>query len=466
MKKLFSLCLFVLLVGGLKGQNEVLLRTLGRAPLAPYLMSQSELRSVLKKHNEEIGRALDFFPGGALGEEVYVELYEEINDMPIWKEEIPIGQKIYWMVYRGGVLKNVRWIGDNPMEAFVFEMNVGGKKFKFATPLRCGNISLVEMREIPAQAEKPQEPQPQPREKPQEPQPQPQPKQQEKIIPAPQSKPALKPALVEKNSNSNWKIKVGVGWNKMAVSSLENEEKTDFSLLIPKEDNLFYCEDGTAAWLYTPGGKGSPFSAGQTINLLKQINDFESKQSGAPLFVGIEGRLMDNLYIGVNFFHIGKFDIQYNEVEENIFINEMRFLGNYEIDDVDVYYVGFNRQRNMSTVDKNISVNEISAELKYEISPIKDFSILPLVGLSWQMEKGQSEKKETISKLYPFREEVISTENVDIPSEKINENYFHPYVGLEMEVSYFFLRGKYCFGNFSKQYNSPWEIQGGILIKF
>ncbi|NLA08197.1 MAG: hypothetical protein GX873_00665, partial [Parcubacteria group bacterium] len=328
MKKFFYFLFFVLLVGNLKGQNEVLLRTLGRAPLAAYLSSEDELRSILKKYNEEIGMALDYFPGGTLGEEVYVKIYESVDGMPIWKEQIPIGQKIYWMIYKnGGLLRNVRWMGNDPIDAFVFEVVAGGKKFKFAAPLRCGNISLVEMSEIsrlkpqknlqrpqpPLRRENPQkkfilsqpkiyQPQvvivekvysyhkrvyrrvppkrvPKPQLKMQEPQPKP----QEEIIP-PQPQPVPQPVLVE---NPKLKIKFGTGWNKMDVSSLEYEEKNDFSSLIPKEDSLIYEE--IAAWLYMPGGKGSPFTAGQKINLLSQINNFESKQSGFPFFVSVEG---------------------------------------------------------------------------------------------------------------------------------------------------------------------------------
>ncbi len=463
MKKFFNFLFFVLLAGSLYGQDEVLLRTLGRAPLAAYLNSEDELRSVLKKHNEEIGQALDFFPGGALGEEVYIELFKSVDEILIWEEKIPIGQRIYWMIYKnGGLLKNVRWMGNDPIEAFIFKIKAGGKEFKFATPLRCGNISLVSMREIPAEptqkVKKPQQPKPQPKQ--QELQPKP---KEEEIIPLPQPKPALKPTLIK---NHNWKIKVGAGWNKMDVSSLEHEEKTDFSSLIPREDDFFYCENGIAAWLYTPGGKGSSFSNGQKINLLSQINNFKSKQSGFPLFASIERRLIDNFYVGINFFHMGNFNIQYEEIEETMLVNEMRFLGNYEIDDVDVYYVGFDRQRNSSTVDEELSINEMATEVKYEISVFKNFSILPLAGLTWQIQRGQVEKTETVTKLYPFREEVISTENIDIPLEKIKEKYFHPYLGVEMEYSFIFLRGKYCFGDFSKQYNSPWEIQGGVSIAF
>jgi hypothetical protein len=515
MKKIFCFLFFVFLVGNLKGQNEVLLRTLGRAPLAAYLSSEDELRYILGKYNEEVGQALDYFPGGTLGEEVYISLYQSIDEIPIWKEQIPIGQKIYWMMYKnGGLLKNIRWAGNDPIEAFVFEIEVNGKIFKFAVPLRCGNISLVEIREIsrikpqknllqrrpqpPLRRENPQkiilfsqpkiyqpqvviaekvysyhkrvyrttrpQPRPQPRPVPQPVQPVPQP-----VQPVPQptqpvlqpAQPVPQPALVE---NPKLKIKFGTGWNQMNASSLEHEEKTDFSSLIPKEDSLVYNE--IAAWLYTPGGKGSSFVNGQKINLLSQINNFKSKQSGFPIFVGIEGNFIDNFYVGINFFHMGKFNIQYEEIEENIFVNEMRFLGNYEIDNVDVYYVGFDRQRNESMVNEKLSINEISGEVKYEISLLKDFSILPLMGVSWQIQRGQIEKNKKVTQLYPFREEVISTENIDIPSERIKENYFHPYLGVEIEFPYIFLRGKYCFGDFSKRYNSPWEIQGGISIKF
>jgi hypothetical protein len=459
MKKFFYFLFFVLLAGSLYGQDEVLLKTLGRAPLAAYLSSEDELRSVLKKHNEEIGRALDFFPGGALGEEVYIELYKSVDEMPIWEEKIPIGQRICWMIYKnGGLLKNVRWMGNDPIDAFVFEIKAGGKEFKFATPLRCGNISLVSMREIPVEKVQTEESQPKPQK------PKVQKKPQEEIISPSQPQPVIKPELVKKNPN--WKVKIGAGWNQMNASSLEHEEKTDFSSLIPKEDDFFYCEDGLAAWLYTPGGKGSPFSNGQKINLRKQIYDFESKQSGIPIFISVERQLIDNFYVGINFFHMGKFNIQYKEANESIFVNEMRFLGNYEIDNVDVYYVGFNRQRNELMVNEELSINEIAGEAKYEISVFKDFSILPLAGLTWQIQKGEIKKTELVTQLYPFREEVISTENIDIPLERIKENYFHPYLGMEIEFSYFFLRGKYCFGDFSKQYNSPWEIQGGVSISF
>ncbi len=459
MKKFFYFLFFVLLAGSLYGQDEVLLKTLGRAPLAAYLSSEDELRSVLKKHNEEIGRALDFFPGGALGEEVYIELYKSVDEMPIWEEKIPIGQRICWMIYKnGGLLKNVRWMGNDPIDAFVFEIKAGGKEFKFATPLRCGNISLVSMREIPVEKVQTEESQPKPQK------PKVQKKPQEEIISPSQPQPVIKPELVKKNPN--WKVKIGAGWNQMNASSLEHEEKTDFSSLIPKEDDFFYCEDGLAAWLYTPGGKGSPFSNGQKINLRKQIYDFESKQSGIPIFISVERQLIDNFYVGINFFHMGKFNIQYKEANESIFVNEMRFLGNYEIDNVDVYYVGFNRQRNELMVNEELSINEIAGEAKYEISVFKDFSILPLAGLTWQIQKGEIKKTELVTQLYPFREEVISTENIDIPLERIKENYFHHYLGMEIEFSYFFLRGKYCFGDFSKQYNSPWEIQGGVSISF
>ena len=88
------------------------------------------------------------------------------------------------------------------------------------------------------------------------------------------------------------------------------------------------------------------------------------------------------------------------------------------------------------------------------------------MGVSWQIQRGHIEKNKKETQLYSFREEVISTENIDIPSERIKENYFHPYLGVEIEFPYIFLRGKYCFGDFSKRYNSPWEIQGGISIKF
>ncbi len=500
MKTIKYFLLFVLLAetGSLKGQDETLLKNLGEAPLANHIGNKADLRRVLREHNGEIWNALDFFPGGELGEEVYINLYESIDNLPIWKEKIPIGQKFYWMLFKNGRLKNVRWMGNDPIDAFVFEVRSSGKIFKFAAPLRCGNISLVSMREIPAEKVQSERLRPQPRPRPR-PRPYPQPRSQPRPQPRPQSQPRQSPKTQPQSQPQpappsapllelapvpasppptplplpKIRLKIGAGWNKMQIHPLSSlpsledpEEKTDFFSLIPKEDDFFYYDDGTAGWLYTPGGKGSPFTSGQKIDLKKQINNFKSQQGGVPFFIGVEGQILSSFYIEFNFFHLGKINIQYEKVEETMLVNEMRFLGNYEIDNVDVYYVGFDRQRNESTVDEEVSVNEVNVEAKYEKNLSKDFSILPLVGLSWQIERSQLEVHEEITRLYPFREEVISTEEFNIPSEKISKNYFHPYLGMEIEVSYFFLRGKYCFGDFSKQYNSSWEIQGGILIKY
>jgi len=467
MKKIIFFLLFVLGVGGLKGQTE--LKSLGRAPLAAYLNNEAELRSVLKKYNEEIGKALDYFPGGSLGEEVYLELYKSVDEIPIWKEEIPVGTKMYWMVYKnGGILKNVKWVGNYPIDAFVFKIEAGGKIFKFAAPLRCGNVSLLEMKEAPMISESyliQKAKEPQPRLEQNQPSQYYQKSEREEeahIFSTPELKPVEKKTLF-----SNWKIKIGLGLNKMSTSSMEiNEKQSDFASLIPRGNDFFYCEDGRAGWLYTPAGKGSPFEAGQNINLFRQISNFESRQSGIPVFIGIERQLVNYLYIGINYFHIGNLNIQYKEKTENLFINEMRFLGSYEIDDVDVYYVGVDRQRNESTVNKKITMNEWLSEAKYEIPLYRNFSILPLAGAAWQLESSQLEKTETETKLYPFREEVISTENKEIPPEKTKETYFHPYVGMEIEFSSFFLRGIYCLEKSPKQYNSPSKIQGGISIKF
>jgi len=141
--------------------KEIELKTLGRAPLAPYLQTEEEVRIVLKKYNEEIGKALDHFPGGSLAEAVYVKLYEQIDGLVIQRQHIPVGQKIYWMLYsKGRLLKNVRWVGNAPIDTFVFEVEAEGKLFQFAVPLRCGNISLISMKEIVVQSEAQSQPQP------------------------------------------------------------------------------------------------------------------------------------------------------------------------------------------------------------------------------------------------------------------------------------------------------------------
>lgn len=64
----------------------------------------------------------------------------------------PVGATMDWMAYRPGVangntaphaLKNFRWAGAAPFEAFLFRVTNNGKTYTFVVPKPCGNIGVM-----------------------------------------------------------------------------------------------------------------------------------------------------------------------------------------------------------------------------------------------------------------------------------------------------------------------------------
>ncbi|MFN8065706.1 MAG: DUF11 domain-containing protein [Vicinamibacterales bacterium] len=63
----------------------------------------------------------------------------------------PVGGTLPWMAYRPdgrtpGVVRNFRWAGDAPFEAFVFRAYSRGRSYTILVPKPCGNLSITESR--------------------------------------------------------------------------------------------------------------------------------------------------------------------------------------------------------------------------------------------------------------------------------------------------------------------------------
>jgi len=463
-----GLVLLTLPVAAQQSQGkEIELKTLGRAPLAPYLQTEEEVRIVLKKYNEEIGKALEYFPGGALGEIVYLKLYENVDSFVMQLQQIPVGQKMDWMIYRnGGLLKNVRWVGNAPIDAFVFDVEAEGKLFQFAVPLRCGNISLISMKEIPIPA--PVQP---------EPQFQPQPEKAKQPVVTPPvmvQAPAPAPIKVQKRWSPIVKFKIGSGWAKTTLPLNQDlENRVDFFSLIPKEMSLFYCEEGTAAWLYTPT-KDIPFTLGEQIGLHTQLQSTSTKKY-QPFFAGLELEIAKNLFLTGDYFHIGKFQLQKHSLSDFMSITELRLLGEYDSTSGSevgctptyVYYVGLKRQRREQLVHQEVRVEEWSVGFKYELKLAKKFYFAPSAGVTWQEQRGTREVTEVVTKLYPFQEESLEPQQVTSSVEKIKNSVAHPYVGASVELAFIQVEIRYLLKEFSEEVKtSPWRIQGSFVLRF
>ncbi len=469
-----GLILLTLPVAAQQNQGkEIELKTLGRAPLAPNLQTTDEVRLVLKKNNEAIGRALDCFPGGALGEAVYLKLYENVDSFVMQLQQIPVGQKMDWMIYRnGGLLKNVRWVGNAPIDAFVFDVEAEGKLFQFAVPLRCGNISLISMKEIPIPAPVVQ-PEPQPKtevEKPISPTP-------PAVIqaPAPTPAPALSaPIKAKKRWSPTVKFKVGSGWAKTTMPANQNlEGRVDFFTLIPDEMSLFYCEEGTAAWLYSPT-KDIPFTLGEQIGLHTQLQNTSIKKY-QPFFAGLELEIAKNFFVTADYFHIGKFQLQKHSLSDFMSITELRLLGEYDSTSGSadgctptyVYYIGLERQRREQLIQQDIRIEEWSVGVKFELKLAKKFYVAPAAGVTWQEQRGTREVTEAVTKMYPFKEEALEPQQVVSSAEKIKTSVAHPYVGASVELYCFQVEARYLMKKFNEEvYTSPWRVQGALVLRF
>jgi len=371
------------------------------------------------------------------------------------------------MIYRnGGLLKNVRWVGNAPIDAFVFDVEAEGKLFQFAVPLRCGNISLISMKEIPIPA--PVQP---------EPQFQPQPEKAKQPVVTPPvmvQAPAPAPIKVQKRWSPIVKFKIGSGWAKTTLPLNQDlENRVDFFSLIPKEMSLFYCEEGTAAWLYTPT-KDIPFTLGEQIGLHTQLQSTSTKKY-QPFFAGLELEIAKNLFLTGDYFHIGKFQLQKHSLSDFMSITELRLLGDYAstsgsevgCNPTYVYYVGLDRQRREQLIEQDIRVEEWSVGLKYELKLVKKFYVAPSAGVTWQEQRGTWMMTEGVTRMYPFKEEALEPQEVVSTVEKVKNSTVHPYVGASVEFYFFQVEARYLFKEFTDAVKtSPWRVQGSLVLRF
>lgn len=464
-------CLVLSLVTAAVGQ-ELELRQLGRAPLSPYLQSPQEVKNLLKKVNEEVGRALDYFPGGALGEATYAALYEQLDQLRLDLVEVQPGQKMIWMMYsRGRLLKGLRWAGAESFQAYKFLLEAEGKEFTFIVPVRCGNIALLEMREAPVKSipvveEKKEKPVIIPS-APVQPAPQPQP--QPVLTP--------KPVPTVKMWSPTVKIKVGASWERMKLpDSVDySTSRFDFFSLVPQGDSVFYCEDGTAMWYYTLN-KSTPFAIGQEVPLWRHEVIDAQKGKIFPFYVEVELEIWKNLFIGGSYFQVGKYSFSQYEGKESMVIDEMRLLGEYGSSSTTtcpptyVYYVGLHRDWNELLIRENVRIQEFTAGIKYQLQLGKNLNIDPEGGILWRVHRGTRITDTTYTKLYPFKEEALTKENCVEVVEKFRTTSTCPYIGLSLELGPLFVQGRRLLSNTNTNILpleiSPWRIQGGILLRF
>ena len=478
----FGLVIFLMMAAAIMAmavpqQEEISLKALGRAPLSPYLQNPKEAKILLGKMNEEIGEALEVYPGGALGEAVYVALYERLPQLEMKIVEVQTGQKMKWMMYtKGRLLRNVRWEGGKSFQAYQFQLEVEQKRFIFIIPIRCGNITLLDCTELSVLPVPPSIP--------------------SISSSAPLTKTETKPIAVKapveapsaplplaKAWSPTVKIKIGSGWIKASLPENQTLENSfDFFSLIAAEDSLFYCQDGTAAWLYTHTQQ-IPFALNQEIGLYTKIINQYSKKI-RPIFLGIELELARHFFVTGDYFYVGKYRSELESLQENMLIKELRLLGSYytnthnnSINDfcacpkTYVYYLGLEREKDEGRTIQNLNVHEWSVGAKYEIKIAKKFYFAPMAGVMWQLYKGLIETEERVIYLFPFKEETIREDVVIQQRQKVKITKSSPYLGIALELGPVFVEARRILKDLKDNDDelmkfSPWRVQGGIVLRF
>ncbi len=123
----------------------------------PPLASEQDLLDMVANEKDNIKKGFEKAGYGALADPFIAQAPNaEITTVQIQK-----GEKIIWMLYKKNgknsvrVTRDVTWGGKEPIMAFQIPVDVDGKRYTFVVPHVCGNISLLQIGEVP-QAPKPE----------------------------------------------------------------------------------------------------------------------------------------------------------------------------------------------------------------------------------------------------------------------------------------------------------------------
>jgi len=78
--------------------------------------------------------------------DLYLPFIEQIKNASFKEEDLPIGEKLIWMLFRSHgkvkVVEDLEWAGKQPLKVFTFKIEKDYKHYEFIIPRPCGNISL------------------------------------------------------------------------------------------------------------------------------------------------------------------------------------------------------------------------------------------------------------------------------------------------------------------------------------
>ena len=147
---LFFIGIFILFSLSTYAQTKKL-RQIGRYKLVDINgdITQEELmKTLVDRYQGDIKYGFDLTGSGDL----FSAFIDQIKQSAFEEKELSIGDKIMWMLFRSqGKVKavhNLEWAGEGPLPVFSFAVERGNKHYEFIMPKTCGNISLLNVKEV------------------------------------------------------------------------------------------------------------------------------------------------------------------------------------------------------------------------------------------------------------------------------------------------------------------------------
>jgi hypothetical protein len=203
---------------------EIAVRTLGGPNrFSGPMHSVDDLRTMANANRPQIISALGQAGLGDISDKVI----DTLTTGYISDTVVSPGTHFDWMALkrsgRAGVLRNLRWTGRDPFDAFQFSVESNGYNYTFIVPKICGNFALVSRTAVVAAAPAPPPPPPPP------PPPAPEPAPEPPPAPAPPPPPPPAPVAVATERYYHWNVTgfVGSQWNNSGTTPTFNTATSD-----------------------------------------------------------------------------------------------------------------------------------------------------------------------------------------------------------------------------------------------
>jgi hypothetical protein len=110
--------------------------------------TQEVMKMLVDRYAADIKYGFDL----AGASDLYLPFMEQLKTANFTEESLPVGDKLYWMLFRSQgkvkVAMDIEWAGKAPLDVFAFTVAKDFKAYEFVMPRPCGNISLRSIKDL------------------------------------------------------------------------------------------------------------------------------------------------------------------------------------------------------------------------------------------------------------------------------------------------------------------------------